>query len=1202
MIPGASQADESSTERDDVFSDIFRKHTAVMLLVDVDTGRILDANEAAEKFYGYSHAQLKGMNMAEINLLPPEQARAEVMRPASGERRPLVFPHQLANGDIRTVEVQILPIRFNGRLAMFAIIHDVTDRKNAEEALAASEAELRSLLASMQDVVLVIDKDGIYREIAPTNPDLLYKPSHELLGRNLREVFPDEQARHFVATVQNVVDTREPAEIEYSLLIDDRTFWFEATISPLGEDRTLWVARNVTERRRMKDALRESEERYRSLFNTMMDGVYRSTHEGRFVDVNPAMARMFGFASVEEMLQVDIKNELYFSPEERGSHILDTGQKQVEVYRMRRKDGSEIWVEDHGHYIHDEQGNVIYHEGLLRDVTERVRAEQAIRESENFLRETQVIAGLGTYVLDFVTGMWRSSNALDNILGIDETYERTVDGWAALIHPQDRDDMVHYFTDVVVGGRDPFDREYKIIRKNDGAERWVHGKGALEEDADGNLLRMKGTIQDVTERRRMEDFLRQRLVELEALYNISASLQAAESFSETLPILLDQTLAAIGTDTGAILLHDANRNQLKSITSRGWFDEIRDFNVKVGEGVAGTVFVTGQPHISTEFVQDPLPHSSIRSRIPAGWGGACLPIRAGSEIVGVLFIAVKLPHQITPQQLKLLYSLAEIAGAALHRVRLHDETASRAREFESLYETSMAFTGQLDLNSLLQLIVETAKKLLNTSSSGIYLFDDAANELLWITDTHSYVHIGSRLKMGEGAAGYAAQTRKPLRIDDYSTWEGRSPQYEKTGFHAVMDVPMLYGGELIGVLAVDEIGDSTRTFTEDDERLLTLLASLAAGAIHSTRLRQEAIQRLEQMQTLRVIDKVIASSLDLKITLNILLDHVIQLQGVDAADVLLLHPYEQTLQYVAGRGFFTQMIETANVHLNDGYAGRSVMERRRLEISDPSLIMDNPPFAELWAQEKFHSYICVPLIVKGEVKGVMEIYFRSIFKPAGEWFEFLETLASQAAITIDNVQMFDSIQQVNMEMAIAYEATIEGWAHALDLRSREAQGYTQRVADLTLMLARSMGIRDNDLQHLRRGVLLHDIGKMGISDRILFKKGKLTAQEEQEMRKHPELAYQLLYPIHYLRPALDIPYCHHEKWDGSGYPRGLKGEQIPLAARIFAVADAWDALVSPRPDRKAWTKKRALSYLKQQSGKRFDPQVVDVFMRLIDNS
>jgi putative nucleotidyltransferase with HDIG domain len=242
------------------------------------------------------------------------------------------------------------------------------------------------------------------------------------------------------------------------------------------------------------------------------------------------------------------------------------------------------------------------------------------------------------------------------------------------------------------------------------------------------------------------------------------------------------------------------------------------------------------------------------------------------------------------------------------------------------------------------------------------------------------------------------------------------------------------------------------------------------------------------------------------------------------------------------------------------------------------------------------------LIVKGEVKGVLEVYRHAKFTPTREWLDFLETLASQAALTIDNTQMFDNLQRANMELALAYEATIEGWSRALDLRDEEISGHTQRVTDLTLTLARMLGVKDSEIQHIRRGALLHDIGKMGIPDEILMKREELNEKEMEEMRKHPAIAYQLLFPIQYLRQSLDIPYCHHEKWDGTGYPRGLKGDHIPLPARIFAVADVWDSLLSPRPYRQAWSKQEALEYIKEQSGKHFDPHIVEVFLDLINNT
>jgi putative nucleotidyltransferase with HDIG domain len=167
------------------------------------------------------------------------------------------------------------------------------------------------------------------------------------------------------------------------------------------------------------------------------------------------------------------------------------------------------------------------------------------------------------------------------------------------------------------------------------------------------------------------------------------------------------------------------------------------------------------------------------------------------------------------------------------------------------------------------------------------------------------------------------------------------------------------------------------------------------------------------------------------------------------------------------------------------------------------------------------------------------------------------------------------------------------------LRDRQTEGHTQRVIDMTLRLAKMIGVEDENLQHVRRGALLHDIGKMGIPDSILLKPESLTPNEWEVMRQHPVMAYELLLPINYLRPALNIPYCHHEKWDGTGYPRGLKGEEIPLPARIFAVTDVWDALTSDRPYRPAWTAQDAFAYIAEQAGRYFDPSVTEAFFMMV---
>lgn len=361
-------------------------------------------------------------------------------------------------------------------------------------------------------------------------------------------------------------------------------------------------------------------------------------------------------------------------------------------------------------------------------------------------------------------------------------------------------------------------------------------------------------------------------------------------------------------------------------------------------------------------------------------------------------------------------------------------------------------------------------------------------------------------------------------------------------------------------------------------------------------------RQLERLAALRMIDSAITASLELKVTLDVLLNQITTQLGVDAADVLLFDRQLQRLNFGAGRGFRTGALQYSNLRLGEGYAGLAALERRRVHVpdlrADPGALTRASPLA----REGFVMYSAVPLIAKGEVQGVLEVFHRQPLDVDEEWIGFLEALASQAAIAIDSSALFENLQRANSELSLAYDATLEGWSRALDLRDEETEGHTQRVTELTLRLAQSMGIPGDELVHIRRGALLHDIGKMGIPDSILLKPGRLTDEERQIIERHPTYAYALLSPIPYLRKALDIPHCHHEKWDGTGYPQGLKGEAIPLAARIFAVVDVWDALTSDRPYRRAWSRPQTLEYIKEQSGRHFDPAVVTAFVRLIGDT
>lgn len=351
----------------------------------------------------------------------------------------------------------------------------------------------------------------------------------------------------------------------------------------------------------------------------------------------------------------------------------------------------------------------------------------------------------------------------------------------------------------------------------------------------------------------------------------------------------------------------------------------------------------------------------------------------------------------------------------------------------------------------------------------------------------------------------------------------------------------------------------------------------------------------------------IIGTFDMNLMLMTIVRHMIVQLGVHAVGVWLYRPELNELHFFCGEGFRSDAFRHQPIRLGRDLLGETLVERKAVYVHHVTDAAQQSILRRLFPNDDFQAFYALPLVAKTEIIGVLAAFYRHpnpfLHEEVSEreWIALLETLAGQASIAADNIRLFESTQRAMLDIVAAYDATIEGWSRALDLRDRETHGHTQRVLDLTLRLAQVMGIPAKEWPHLRRGVLLHDIGKIAIPDRILHKPGPLTPEEWEIMRRHPEVAYEMLKDINYLKPALDIPYCHHEKWDGSGYPRGLKGEQIPLAARLFAVVDVWDALTSDRPYRKAFTLQEALDYIRSQSGTHFDPKVVEAFVKLIED-
>jgi PAS domain S-box-containing protein len=541
-----------------------------------------------------------------------------------------------------------------------------------------------------------------------------------------------------------------------------------------------------------------------------------------------------------------------------------------------------------------------------------------------------------------------------------------------------------------------------------------------------------------------------------------------------------------------------------------------------------------------------------------------------------------------------LFAAERLAGAVGVWSDVTELTQSR-QELEAIVQVAGALRDSFVQEEMFALALKQIFEVMHVEGVSILTPDAATGDLVVRAAAGAWKGtVGQRLPGGAGISHRVIEQGTPYLNNQIAHEERLVRTIFLGNLAAGACVPLQVQAAVVGVLWV---GRNT-PIREEELHLLTAVADIVASGIYRARLFEQTQLRFQRLSALHSIDMAITSSLDLHLTLSVLLDQVVSQLGVDAADILLYDSDLQWLEFGAGRGFLTPPGRHSPLNLTETPARRAALDRETLVVPD---LPGSELVVEGWLpqQEAFQAYFAVPLVAKGQVKGVLELFHREVFHPDSEWLEFLETLATQAAIALDSAELFNRLQRTNEELKHAYDATIEGWSRALELRNSETEGHSRRVTEMTIRLARRMGVSDEELAHYRRGVLLHDIGKMGIPDSILLKEGPLTPEDQETMRMHPVYAYELLRPIAYLRPALDIPYSHHEWWDGRGYPRGLRGEEIPLAARIFAVVDVYDALSNRRTYRPAWPENKVIEYIRTRSGTQFDPRVVQAFLAIV---
>lgn len=539
------------------------------------------------------------------------------------------------------------------------------------------------------------------------------------------------------------------------------------------------------------------------------------------------------------------------------------------------------------------------------------------------------------------------------------------------------------------------------------------------------------------------------------------------------------------------------------------------------------------------------------------------------------------------------------------QLRLLNETRQRLEELDRLNRVSTQLRNANTSEEILLVFLLETMGAIDTVHGALLLYEEDSRQML--------------VALGRGEMSHYQGVRFPLNpelqkflLEDGTVYPTAKIRNEAMPIGIVLPeqigtllaLPLRTADAVVGMLILGHdrqaAGTEPQEFSAKDLSLAKTLADMGSNALQRAQLFEQTQQRLQRLSVLHAIDMVVSGSLSLTITLNLILDQIVSQLNISAADVLLHHEQAHSLEFYAGRGFKNERVKRTQFRLGQSLPGKVVLDRKSLSLADlqSDRILIKLHYLE---DDRFESYYAVPLIVKGQIKGVLELFNHSPISEDPEMRDFLESLAAQAAIAIDNSVLFEGLKRSNLELTRAYDAIIESWARSIEYREPDLHGHSTRVMELAMRLASAMGVSESELLHIRRGSLLHDIGRIGVPEDLLLRLNNLNEEEQKVFQHHVQVSHDLLAGIDFLAPAIDIPYLSHENWDGSGYPRGLKGKDIPLAARIFAVVDGWDMHTTNRHHRPRWEQEKVVDYLREQAGKRYDPEIVQLFLRELPN-
>jgi PAS domain S-box-containing protein len=1189
------QAEEVRLEEQKRFRALIENSMDAIALYTADAN-ILYQSPAVKKILGYKPEEVYGMN-ASYFIHPDDvdrlgEAYQKVLdSPSETVRVEARTRHK--DGSYRWLEV-IVSNKLNepGIQALVANYRDITERKEAEKVLQESEEQYRRLVEHSPYTV-AIHSEGTLVYLNEAGARLMRaKSAEELYGLPVIEFVHPRSRPGVLQRLEELKQGKEAPPMEEKFLRRDGTAVdVEVTAYPFtyqGKPAVQVVIRDLTAQKEAEKAVRASEERFSKAFHASpIPTCITTLNQGRYLDVNDAYLKLSKREREEILGHTADELRIYKDAEGREAFIGKLINKQItpgQEAKFIAATGEAFDVAAFYELI--EIGGETCIISMFHDMTEQKRAQEVIRASEERLRAI-VDNTLNIYYTHTPDHMLTYVSAqIRNILGYEP--EEALIKWQEFLtdHPVNQRGLM--LTQKAIETGQPQESYVLELKAKDGKHKWVEVR-ETPVVRDGKTVAIVGALTDISERREAEASLERHLAELTVLHTIAIAGSQGKTEDEVIERTTQIVHGVLYPDNCGVLLLNTDGKTLRPHPSyRGAPAQTVAEAFPLSQGITGRVATSGQAARIHDVKKDP---DYIETTVGV-CSELCVPIRVTEKIIGVFNAESRKPGAFDEEDERLMNTIAGTLGTAIERIRLFQVEQKQRRIAEHLREAAAALTSTLKLPDLYETILASLRSIVQFDSASIGLEKDGEMEIVAGQGFPEGVQVVGK-RFPSPKASEFTKNPDPHVVQD-AQLEPDFEKWDKTNYiRGWMEIPMIVEDSVIGFLNVDSRQPST--YTQEDAAVAQTFANQAAIAIKNALLYKSEQRRHQEAEKLRQAAMVVASSLNLKEVLDLLLKALKDVVPYDSASVLL--PEGEQVRLVAAHGLPDQDQAIGQLFPASNQLLQHVLKTRQSLILEDA--QKDERFERWAAAEHVHGWMGVPMIARDEVVGFITLDSLSPATYSPSTAVLAQSFAHQAAIAVENAQLFENLQKSNLELSLAYDITLEGWGNALELRDKETQGHTRRVSELTVKLARRMGCSPEEVIQIRRGVLVHDIGKMAVSDRILHKKGPLTKREWEEMRKHPQYALDLLYPITYLRPALDIPYCHHERWNGTGYPRGLKGEQIPLAARIFAVVDVWDALLYDRPYRKAWAKQKAEKYIREEAGRYFDPHVVDIFLKMI---